>query len=155
MNFKNEFYNILSQAESLFLSHKPSHTLFRRSWKKTWFYTKWRISLNRVDWLSITFLSIHFKFYTVKSWINFMFIFSNRLEIISTINIHHSVYGCLSHVSADKRHLPRKKSADILKNLFKSGLVMPVLYPTMYRCPSRCIDPLELGVHSVHLSYYV
>ena len=38
------------------------------------------------------------KIYTLMSWINFIFIFSNGLEIFSTLNIHHPVYGCPIHV---------------------------------------------------------
>ena len=36
-----------------------------------------------------------FRIYIVISWINFKFIFSSGLEILSTFNIHHLVYGCL------------------------------------------------------------
>ena len=57
------------------------------------------ISLNRVNWLCMTVLLIYsWRIHTVMSWINFVLIFSSGLEIFSTFNTRHPVYGCTIHV---------------------------------------------------------
>ena len=75
------------------------------------------------------------KIYTTMSKINFIFIYSSGLEILSTFNIYHPVYGCLLHVLfivhccslksvhyghlwPDKRHLAEKKVSWIIKKIF-------------------------------------
>ena len=89
-------WNICSSSQDrIDVPHLTKLTLLIRT-KMAW------ITIHKLPWTEWTdwverFCRFH-KIFIGMSRINFLFIFSSGLEIFSTLNIHHPVYGCFIHV---------------------------------------------------------